>query len=362
MPATSPDGQWEQITPPPDFEARGIPAVDSEPVPNCPVCGGSESAPHALGFDYELLTCSNPWWFVRCLACGHVWLNPRPSRASLAAIYPPHYYAYNYDEQVNSLALLAKDRMDRLKFRAILRVLGRVPQSYLDIGCGSGRYLKLMDRKGVPRSRNYGLELDAAVVDRLCADGYRVSCKRVEDCDEIPVNSIDLVTMFHVIEHVRDPGEVVGKVASWLGPGGLFAVETPNIESLDARLFRESYWGGYHIPRHWNLFTPTTLQRLLASRGLEVVATQYQTGHSFWMYSFHHWLRYGRKPCPWLARWFDPLRGLPLLAAFTAWDLARAALRFRTSGMLMLARRSRRPPEETGQTQRSGAMKVSASL
>jgi O-methyltransferase involved in polyketide biosynthesis len=122
-------------------------------------------------------------------------------------------------------------------------------------------------------------------------------------------------------------------VARGLAPGGVFAVETPNLESLDARLFRERYWGGYHIPRHWHLFTPGSLGRLLAEQGLEVTSVRYQTGHSFWMYSVHHWLRYGEPPRPRLARWFDPFRGLPFLAAFTAWDRLRAALGFRTSAM-----------------------------
>ena len=96
------------------------------------------------------------------------------------------------------------------------------------------------------------------------------------------------MTMFHVIEHVADPPRVAERVARWLAPGGVFAVETPNLESLDARLFRERYWGGYHFPRHWHLY---------------------------------------------------PFRGLPFLAAFTAWDRLRATLGFHTSAMLMIARK-----------------------
>jgi hypothetical protein len=58
------------------------------------------------------------------------------------------------------------------------------------------------------------------------------------------------------------------------------------------------------------------------------------------MYSFHHWLRYGKRPHPKLARWFDPFQGfLPLLVLFTLWDKLRAMFGFRTSAMLMLARK-----------------------
>jgi SAM-dependent methyltransferase len=310
--------------------------IDTEDVPACPVCGGEETDDLATGFDYELQTCKNPWRFARCRGCGHAWLNPRPAVAALPDIYPPTYYAYNYTSQINSIARWGKEQLDRRKLGSILRHLPRTPASFLDIGCGDGRYLKLMERRGLLRDRLYGLELSDAVVAPLAADGYQVFNQRVETSTQVSDGSIDLATMFHVIEHVDDPAAVARKVAGLLAPGGVFAVETPNLDSLDARLFRNSYWGGYHIPRHWNLFTPGSLTRLLTDAGLEVRAVRFQTGHSFWMYSVHHALRYGRR-WPWLARRFDPLRGLPFLAAFTAFDLARAAVGCRTSAMLVLA-------------------------
>jgi hypothetical protein len=61
------------------------------------------------------------------------------------------------------------------------------------------------------------------------------------------------------------------------------------------------------------------------------------------MYSFHHAIRFGRRRFPRLARAFDPLRSLPFLMLFTAFDIVRAALRFRTSAVLVVARR---PPSQ----------------
>ena len=65
---------------------------------------------------------------------------------------------------------------------------------------------------------------------------------------------------------------------------------------------------------------------------------RYQTGHSFWMYSFHHLLRY-RLGLVGLSHWFDPIKGLPFLIAFTGLDKLRAALGFRTSAILVIARK-----------------------
>jgi SAM-dependent methyltransferase len=340
MSTTVCDDKWLETPPPAELTASTAPWIETEEVSLCPVCGGDRFDPYSVGFDYELLTCRNPWRFVRCTDCGHVWLNPRPAIAALPVIYPPTYYAYNYKQQINPIAVRAKEFLDRRKMCSVLRRLGTAPRSFLDVGCGDGRFLRVMEKNGVPREKAYGLELDEAVVKTLAGAGYPVFCERVEDCTRIPEGTIDLATMFHVIEHVDDPGRVVGRVAGWLAPGGVFAVETPNLDSLDRRWFRDRYWGGYHIPRHWNLFTPATLGRLLTDHGLEVLGTSYQTGHSFWMYSFHHRLRYGGKPRPGLARLFNPLKGLPLLATFTAFDKLRAALGFQTSAMLMLARKS----------------------
>jgi SAM-dependent methyltransferase len=166
-----------------------------------------------------------------------------------------------------------------------------------------------------------------------------VSQERVEDCEHFGSARLDLITMFHVIEHVSSPRDVVDRLAGWLRPGGVLAVETPNIDSLDARLFAGGLWGGYHIPRHWHLFRPETMTRLLEAAGLEVVAVEHQTGHAFWMYSLHHRLRYAERPHPRLARRFDPLTAVAPLLAFTAFDRARAAVGARTSAMLHVARR-----------------------
>jgi SAM-dependent methyltransferase len=336
----TPESGVSEISPDLDeFRKRGSPLIATESVPLCPVCGGLHFADYAAGFDYELLTCVNRWQFVQCSDCGHVWLNPRPAVAELGVIYPPTYYAYNYSG-INPIARNAKALLDRRKMTKILRSCNGRPRTYLDVGCGNGRFLKVIEKLGVPRTSLYGLELDQTVVNHLRQEGYvGVFCERVEDAREIPDGGIDLITMFHVIEHVDDPSTVIRGIRRWLSSGGVFALETPNLDSLDARLFHRTYWGGYHIPRHWNLFTPATITRLLMDNGMEVIAILFQTGHSFWMYSLHHLLRYQGASRPGLGKLFDPVKSLIGIAAFTGIDLLRGTFGSKTSAMLVIARK-----------------------
>jgi len=314
------------------------PMVATTDAPACDLCGSEDAADGATGYDYELLTCSNRWRFVVCRRCGHCWLNPRPAAEALPVIYPPTYYAYNY-ERISAIARKGKEVLDAGKLRSILRISGGTPARYLDVGCGDGRYLEAMARRGAPRSSLSGLELDDTVVAGLRQRGFDAYREPVESCSRFGDATFDLITMFHVIEHVASPRATVERMAGWLAPGGVLAIETPNLDSLDARLFASGTWGGFHIPRHWHLFTPATLTRMLESVGLEVETIRFQTGHAFWMYSLHHQLRYADPPRPRLARFFDPFSSVPPLVLFTAFDRARASLGAKTSAMLAVARR-----------------------
>jgi len=327
---------------PTEFEQnKDIGIIKTEEVNNCPVCNSTSFQTYTYGYDYEIQTCKNKWKFVKCDDCTHIWLNPRPHIEELATIYPPNYYAYDYESQISPLAVKGKELLDAAKFNGILKHRKDKVNSFCDIGCGTGRFLRLMESKGVKKENNYGLELEDDSLKQLRKDGFQVFTERVEDCDKIKNNSLDLATMFHVIEHVDNPKAVIKKVADWLAPGGIFALETPNINSLDAKKYKDAYWGGYHIPRHWNLFTEETLNILLKESGLELVDVKYQTGHSFWMYSNHHTIRY-EKENPQKAEKYNPFKkeGLGRLVMYTAYDILRnRMLGQKTSAMLLIARK-----------------------
>jgi Methyltransferase domain len=154
----------------------------------------------------------------------------------------------------------------------------------------------------------------------------------------LPSNSFSLITLFHVIEHVPDPSIILTIIHQLLEVNGLIAIETPNIDSIDAKIFKKEYWGGYHIPRHWNLFSTKTLANLIENHGFKIVAEKYQTGHSFWLLSLHHFFTY-RCRMPIIGNIFDPMSSKFFLIFFTATDKLRALLGFKTSSILIVAKK-----------------------
>ncbi|MEO8030629.1 MAG: class I SAM-dependent methyltransferase [Gemmatimonadota bacterium] len=326
---------------PPGFDDPGIPRIPVEPVESCVVCGSREWNPFAEGYDYDLRTCRNRWHFVACALCDHVRLHPRPRTDTLGIIHPA-----TPPGQASPLARRISRWLDQRSFKHLRRHLITPPESYLDASIGNGRWLDLMAAQGVKPGRILGLEPDPGSAESLRGKGYQIFDEPADRCSGIPAASIELVTLRHGVGQVERPDLIIRRLSQWLAPGGVLALVTPSLDSWDARLFRERYWGGYQMPRNWHLFTPDTLTKLVTAAGLDLVAIHYQPNPGAWLRSLHHRLRYGASPHPPLAAVLDPPErsGLAYSAA-TLLDLVRAGLHSATSAMLLIARKPGSRPD-----------------
>lgn len=224
----------------------------------CPLCGSRQvqaflKAPdrfHGRRTEYQLL---------RCDSCTVVWQDDPPRPESMG-----DHYGIDYDRSVAS----AGDRPERWSGRVEVIAEHKTAGSLLDLGCSSGGFLKAMRE---PAWKLYGIEMSPEVARRAeAASGGEVFVGEILDAPYPPA-SFDVITCFHVLEHVYDPRAVLQKVQEWLKPGGIFYIMVPNINSAGAKMFR-SYWYALELPRHLFHFTPKSLNYVSESVGLEKVS------------------------------------------------------------------------------------------
>lgn len=133
----------------------------------------------------------------------------------------------------------------------------------LDVGCGVGDYLSHKQTLGWDA---YGVEPSGRAAEICLERGLRVRHGYLDPTDW-GESAFDVVTLLHVIEHLPDPQQTLRQTYRVLKPGGLIYIRTPNWRSIAARLFR-TYWIGADAPRHYFLFTPSTLSKILVRAGL----------------------------------------------------------------------------------------------
>ena len=325
---------------------------------SCIICGSSDSALVTEGVEHEYKTTTDDVFrVVKCARCGLHYLNPRPDVSELKTIYPDEYYAYHLQsknvERENKHSLLYKARrfvhLSRLT-RALSLCVTTGHLKVLDVGCADGRALNWYRQVERFEVKTYGVDFDPIAVERARQQGHTVYEGRFEEAD-IPDDFFDLVVATHVIEHVADPRIFAEQALRVLKPGGIFLVETPNIDSPDARIFRRRHWGGYHFPRHWVFFSPDTLRQLAESVGFKVEKIEFHPAPAFWNWTFHSLVSSwdnGKEGAFTKAAdsLFPPtefqknsIKNLIAVSAFTSVDLAMKALTGKTSNMSLVLRK-----------------------
>jgi SAM-dependent methyltransferase len=226
----------------------------------CPVCG--HNGPNELVQAPDRFHgATTIYRLVKCPSCSLVWLSDPPPPDQMGA-----HYGADYDRSISR----AGDSLDRWTERVAVIRQHKTGGSLLDLGCSNGGLLQAMRS---PSWNLFGIEMSDSVATQAArATGAQVFIGDILDAP-YPPESFDVVTCFHVFEHLYHPREVLAKVANWLKPGGIFYAMMPNIHSAGARVFG-SYWYALELPRHLYHFSPLALKRLAESVGLEAASIE----------------------------------------------------------------------------------------
>ncbi len=252
----------------------------------CCICGTRDSEPVGTGPDFEYRTSPDSFLAVRCVHCGVVYLDTRPTAGELDRIYPDHYHAFAFTEDRFGFVYSVRRRLEAHR---LLRAFGSLPPDarILDVGCGDGFHLDLLRRFGPPRWTVEGVDLDDRAIAAARRRDLTVHRGRVEDVG-LTAGSFDAALLIQTVEHLADPASVLAEVRRLLVPGGRVLVVTDNTGSLDFRIAKRRHWGGYHFPRHWYLFDGPSLRRLAEASGFEIAELGTMMSPVNWVYSLRN--------------------------------------------------------------------------
>ena len=252
---------------------------------NCNLCGSFDSEPFLLREDLNTFI-EGKFQLVRCLHCGLVYENPRPSLRSWELIYPNQYDQYT--QQSNEE--FQKNFWYRFGFQKRLKAIERFKNggTLCDLGCATGDFLREVEFHN--NWKGYGVEPNEFASNLARKAGLNVETGTFGD-NPFPGLNFDVISMWNVIEHLPNPTETLLEVNKRLNPGGILVFTTPNLESFDARFFGR-FWIGYELPRHFYVFSKTTLLQYLQKTNFTYIEDHCIYGeHAAAMSSIRFWIK-----------------------------------------------------------------------
>jgi SAM-dependent methyltransferase len=236
----------------------------------CDVCGSFSVRELYTALD-RLCNDGQLWTIAQCSGCGVLRTLPELSDAELARYYPDEYWGAPEPSQkwINS------SQSEKTRF---LSRCGLDGGKILDVGCGSGFFLRALDPTKWDR---FGIEPSKAAAkeaERFIGAGQVIAGTMTQS--GLPDASFDVVTLWSALEHANEPRAYLREAKRLVKPGGTLVVQLPNAASYQARVFQGD-WFALDAPRHRYHFTLPLLQKLFSDTGFEFYhATYFSKAHN----------------------------------------------------------------------------------
>jgi len=237
-----------------------------ETLKNCPVCNTSSFSNYLNVEDY---TVSHKQFTIQqCNSCYFLFTNPRPPSEEIGDYYKSEEYISHHDE-TKTLMSKVYTSVRNYTIGGKIKMINELSDkkgSLLDVGCGTGNFIQACKENGWIIS---GTEPDQGARD--------VASKRVGELIFDSINhkqlegkSFDIITLWHVLEHVHLLNETVDWLKEHLNPDGKIIIAVPNPQSFDAEKYG-AFWAAYDVPRHLYHFTKASMKKLMENHGLGLV-------------------------------------------------------------------------------------------
>jgi 2-polyprenyl-3-methyl-5-hydroxy-6-metoxy-1,4-benzoquinol methylase len=236
-----------------------------EVLKKCPVCKANRFKKFASAVDH--LVTKDVFHIVKCSDCGFIFTNPRPDEISIHSYYQSSEYISHSAKGssfFDKLYIYLRDRNIDYKLKLISNY--RKKKGYIyDYGCGVGVFLNRAKQNGYVSS---GFEPNIKASEFAMSSGLDIETKK--DIIFSDNNKYDVITLWHVLEHIHDLDNTLEKMCSALNKNGLIVVAVPIIDSWDAKHYQEN-WAALDVPRHLYHFTKMSVEKLFHRFGMSII-------------------------------------------------------------------------------------------
>ena len=230
-------------------------------ITTCPICGNTNFEDHYTCQDFTVS--HETFKIVKC-NCGLAITTPRPNEGDLGNYYLSDDYISHSNKAktiIDRLYLIARRYTLNQKLNLISKY--NPISSILDYGCGTGYFLNICKSNGW---NIFGVEPSLPAREKAIALTKGHIYSSIEDIKE---EKIDVITLWHVLEHIPDPNAILQNLSSHLTTNGTIIIAVPNYEAYDAETYKDR-WAGYDTPRHLWHFTKSSLEKLLNRNSLKL--------------------------------------------------------------------------------------------
>ena len=246
---------------------------------NCPVCNHSNPQIAIDSQDFSLT--QNSFSIAHCSNCSVRYTSPQPGQDEIGQYYKFIEYISHTDVKegwMNRLYHLIRTKTLAQKTNWIQSLFTGHKGHLLDIGAGTGAFVNAMQQKAWKVT---GLEPDAATRDKAF-ENYKLQLLSTDTIFDLPNNEYEVITMWHVLEHVHALKPYLNQCFKSLKQNGRLIIAVPNYTSFDAKYYKK-YWAAYDLPRHLYHFSPKSINTLLNEIGFELVSLKPMWYDSFYV-------------------------------------------------------------------------------
>jgi len=269
---------------------------------SCPVCGSVGIS--KIGIAKDFTVSNEDFEIFHCANCQLRFTQNVPDENSIGRYYKSENYISHTNTSkgiVNRIYQIVRSGATKQKRKLIKKITGRRNGDILDIGSGTGFFAAEMKKNNWQIT---GLEPDEDA-RKVALEVNKIELSSTDVLFQLKAKSFDVITLWHVLEHVHDLKNYVKQFKNLLKKDGKLFVAVPNYTSFDAEVYKE-YWAAYDVPRHLYHFSPNSMKILMEEAGLKV-----DTIKPMWFDSFYVSLlssKYKNGNTNWIAAFFTGLR------------------------------------------------------